>query len=29
MTAVSMLVGMVPLLLATGPGAASRFDIGW
>ncbi len=28
MTAVSTLVGMVPLLLATGPGAASRFDIG-
>jgi multidrug efflux pump len=28
MTAVSTLVGVVPLLLATGPGAASRFDIG-
>jgi multidrug efflux pump len=28
MTAVSTMVGMVPLLLATGPGAASRFDIG-
>lgn len=28
MTAVSTLVGVIPLLLATGPGAASRFDIG-
>jgi multidrug efflux pump len=28
MTAISTMVGMVPLLLATGPGAASRFDIG-
>lgn len=28
MTTVSTMVGMVPLLLATGPGAASRFDIG-
>ncbi|MGJ0489354.1 efflux RND transporter permease subunit [Methylobacter sp.] len=28
MTAISTLVGVVPLLLATGPGAASRFDIG-
>lgn len=28
MTTVSMLVAMVPLLLASGPGAVSRFDIG-
>jgi multidrug efflux pump len=28
MTTVSMLVAMIPLLLATGPGAVSRFDIG-
>ncbi|MDT8407147.1 MAG: efflux RND transporter permease subunit [Methylococcales bacterium] len=28
MTTVSMIVAMVPLLTATGPGAASRFDIG-
>ncbi len=28
MTTVSMLVAMVPLLIATGPGAVSRFDIG-
>lgn len=28
MTAVSTLVGVIPLLLATGPGAVSRFDIG-
>ncbi|MGR9086034.1 MAG: efflux RND transporter permease subunit [Gammaproteobacteria bacterium] len=28
MTTVSMLVAMIPLLTATGPGAASRFDIG-
>lgn len=28
MTTVSMMVAMVPLLLATGPGAVSRFDIG-
>ncbi|NEX17814.1 MAG: multidrug efflux protein [Halochromatium sp.] len=28
MTTVAMLVAMVPLLLATGPGAVSRFDIG-
>ncbi|WAK03925.1 efflux RND transporter permease subunit [Methylobacter sp. YRD-M1] len=28
MTAVSTMVGVIPLLLATGPGAASRFDIG-
>ncbi|MBN2887625.1 MAG: efflux RND transporter permease subunit, partial [Chromatiaceae bacterium] len=28
MTTVSMLVAMVPLLLAQGPGAVSRFDIG-
>ncbi|MGY6276172.1 efflux RND transporter permease subunit [Methylomonas sp. MgM2] len=28
MTTVSMIVAMVPLLLASGPGAASRFDIG-
>jgi len=28
MTTVAMLVAMVPLLIATGPGAVSRFDIG-
>jgi multidrug efflux pump len=28
MTTVSMIVAMIPLLMATGPGAASRFDIG-
>lgn len=28
MTTVSMLVAMIPLLMASGPGAASRFDIG-
>jgi len=28
MTTVAMLVAMIPLLMATGPGAASRFDIG-
>ncbi|MGR9035810.1 MAG: efflux RND transporter permease subunit, partial [Gammaproteobacteria bacterium] len=28
MTTVSMIVAMIPLLTATGPGAASRFDIG-
>jgi multidrug efflux pump len=28
MTTVSMIVAMVPLLIASGPGAASRFDIG-
>ena len=28
MTTVSMLVAMIPLLIATGPGAVSRFDIG-
>lgn len=28
MTTISTMVGMVPLLLASGPGAASRFDIG-
>ncbi|MCQ8128899.1 efflux RND transporter permease subunit [Methylomonas rivi] len=28
MTTVSMIVAMVPLLMASGPGAASRFDIG-
>jgi multidrug efflux pump len=28
MTSVSMVVAMVPLLLARGPGAVSRFDIG-
>jgi multidrug efflux pump len=28
MTTVSMIVAMIPLLLASGPGAASRFDIG-
>lgn len=28
MTTVAMIVAMVPLLLASGPGAASRFDIG-
>ncbi len=28
MTTVSMLVAMVPLLIASGPGAVSRFDIG-
>ncbi|WP_256360543.1 efflux RND transporter permease subunit [Methylomonas koyamae] len=28
MTTVAMIVAMVPLLLATGPGAASRFAIG-
>jgi multidrug efflux pump len=28
MTTVSMMVAMVPLLTATGPGAVSRFDIG-
>ncbi|WAR46814.1 efflux RND transporter permease subunit [Methylomonas rapida] len=28
MTTVSMIVAMIPLLLATGPGATSRFDIG-
>ena len=28
MTTVAMLVAMIPLLIATGPGAVSRFDIG-
>ncbi len=28
MTTVSMIVAMVPLLMAYGPGAVSRFDIG-
>ena len=28
MTTVSMIVAMIPLLFATGPGAVSRFDIG-
>jgi len=28
MTTVSMLVAMIPLLIASGPGAVSRFDIG-
>ena len=28
MTTVSMMVAMIPLLMATGPGAVSRFDIG-
>ncbi len=28
MTTVSMIVAMIPLLMATGPGAAARFDIG-
>jgi multidrug efflux pump len=28
MTTVSMLVAMIPLLTASGPGAVSRFDIG-
>ena len=28
MTTVSMVVAMVPLLIATGPGAVSRFHIG-
>ena len=28
MTTISTMVGMVPLLMASGPGAASRFDIG-
>ena len=28
MTTVSMIVAMVPLLMASGPGAVSRFDIG-
>ena len=28
MTTISMVVAMVPLLLATGPGAVSRFHIG-
>ncbi|MCF6253027.1 MAG: efflux RND transporter permease subunit [Methylococcaceae bacterium] len=28
MTTVSMIVAMIPLLVASGPGAASRFDIG-
>lgn len=28
MTTISMVAGLVPLLLATGPGAAARFDIG-
>ncbi len=28
MTTVSMMVGVIPLLTATGPGAVSRFDIG-
>jgi multidrug efflux pump len=28
MTTVSMIVAMVPLLLASGPGAVSRFHIG-
>ena len=28
MTTVSMIVAMIPLLIAAGPGAASRFDIG-
>jgi multidrug efflux pump len=28
MTTVAMIVAMIPLLTATGPGAASRFDIG-
>jgi len=28
MTTVAMIVAMIPLLIASGPGAASRFDIG-
>lgn len=28
MTALAMIVGVVPLLIATGPGAVSRFDVG-
>ncbi|MGR9074243.1 MAG: efflux RND transporter permease subunit [Gammaproteobacteria bacterium] len=28
MTTISMIVAMIPLLIASGPGAASRFDIG-
>jgi len=28
MTTVAMIVAMVPLLMATGPGAVGRFDIG-
>jgi multidrug efflux pump len=28
MTTVSMVVAMIPLLIASGPGAVSRFDIG-
>ncbi|MBV1913551.1 MAG: efflux RND transporter permease subunit, partial [Cycloclasticus sp.] len=28
MTTISMIVAMIPLLLASGPGAVSRFDIG-
>jgi multidrug efflux pump len=28
MTTVSMMVAMIPLLTASGPGAVSRFDIG-
>ena len=28
MTTISTMVGMIPLLMASGPGAASRFDIG-
>lgn len=28
MTTVAMIVAMIPLLMASGPGAASRFDIG-
>ena len=28
MTTVAMIVAMIPLLLASGPGAVSRFDIG-
>jgi len=28
MTTVAMIVAMIPLLFASGPGAASRFDIG-
>jgi multidrug efflux pump len=28
MTTVAMIMAMVPLLLASGPGAVSRFDIG-
>ena len=28
LNAVAMIVAMIPLLIASGPGAASRFDIG-